>query len=185
MLRSGIYATKIQRNFFPARNKFEILKRWYGTVIGKELGSIHNSMIQFRSFGIGFWNAQITYRSGIGAATPRNADFKGIHTFEFPSLYFAPEDYYSDIKFATFFQLFQLISKQMSESPKSVELELELQHKFQVHSIPKFANGIGFDGIVPMTAVVVVLWWTYWFFDTGDVTLVFFSKKPLLNVKCK
>jgi len=33
-------------------------------------------------------------RSEIGAATPRNADFKGFHTFEFPSLYFAPEDYY-------------------------------------------------------------------------------------------
>ena len=48
---------KNTKEFFPARNKFEILKRWYGTVIGKELGSIHNSMIQFRSFGIGFWNA--------------------------------------------------------------------------------------------------------------------------------
>lgn len=69
MLRSGIYATKIQRNFFPARNKFEILKRWYGTVIGKELGSIHNSMIQFRSFGIGFWNAPFPC-SGILNRTP-------------------------------------------------------------------------------------------------------------------
>ena len=70
---------------------------------------------------------------------PRNwGDSKGFHMFEFPSLH--PGVTSSPKKTSwhlvhTFFQLFQLISKQTSESlgipPDSVELELELLHQFQ------------------------------------------------------
>ena len=62
-------------------------------VIGKELGSIHNSTLQFRFFGIDFWNAPIpTPLMELGGQLqlqiPRNwGDSKGFHMFEFPSLH--------------------------------------------------------------------------------------------------
>ena len=95
-------------------------------VIGKELGSIHNSTLQFRFFGIDFLNAPIP--------TPQ-VELGGQLQLKFHGIGWIPRDSAclnfplsiqvslevqkkntSDTWFTSFFQFFQLISRETLES---------------------------------------------------------------------
>ena len=164
-----------------------VIQRWHSdhqvfeiigqeAVIGKELGSIHNSTLQFRFFGIDFWNAPIpTPRVELGGQL--QLQFHGIGgiprdstCLNFPlsiqvslAVQKKPLVTPGSHLFSTFSTDFKTNIGIPWNPPNSVELELELWHQFQDWNlnwgsipIPKFANGIGIgiDGIVPMTGVM-------------------------------